>query len=104
MLQIEKRGIVIGDRSGGLGHASLAGAWSRSRGSKASSRSTAAVSNADLMMADGKSLEGVGVTPDELLLPTQRRHGRRRDPILSRAVTMLGGTLDPVAAGRLLGR
>jgi len=44
----------------------------------------------------------VGVTPDELLLPTQADLAAGRDPVLARAVTMLGGTLDSVAAAKLL--
>lgn len=59
------------------------------------------VTNADLIMKDGKSLEHVGVMPDELLLPTGADLAAGRDPVLARAVAVLGGTLDPVNAGKL---
>lgn len=59
------------------------------------------VTNADLVMKDGKSLEHVRVVPDELLLPTAADLAAGRDPVLARAVALLGGTLDPAAAGKL---
>lgn len=59
------------------------------------------VTNADLIMKDGNSLEHVGVTPDELVLPTGADLAAGRDPVLARAVAVLGGTLDAASAGRL---
>jgi C-terminal processing protease CtpA/Prc len=101
LLQIEKRAIVIGDRTSGLTmQARLVSAVLRTVDGFIPYG--AAVSDADPVMSDGKSIEGVGVAPDELLLPTQADIAGGRDPILSRAVTMLGGALDPVAAARLL--
>jgi C-terminal processing protease CtpA/Prc len=101
LLQIEKRAIVIGDRTSGLTmQARLVSAVLRTVDGFIPYG--AAVADADPVMADGKSIEGVGVAPDELLLPTQADIAGGRDPILSRAVTMLGGALDPVAAGKLL--
>jgi len=52
-------------------------------------------------MKDGKSLEHVGVVPDELLLPTAADLAAGRDPVLARAITLLGGSLDAAAAGKL---
>jgi len=59
------------------------------------------VTDADLIMADGKTLEGTGVTPDELVLPTPDDLRAQKDSVLARAVAIAGGTLDPVEAGKL---
>jgi C-terminal processing protease CtpA/Prc len=60
-----------------------------------------AVTDADLMMTDGKSLEGVGVRPDELTLPSALDLAAGRDPILAHAARMAGLQLDAAAAGKL---
>ena len=59
------------------------------------------ITEADLIMADGKSLERVGVAPDRVLLPTPLDLQSGQDPVLAQAVTALGGTLDPAAAAKM---
>ena len=100
MMQLENRGTVIGDRSAGsvMQSLTMGGAL---EGVEGFIPFEVSVTNADLIMKDGKSLEHVGVTPDELLLPTGADLAAGRDPVLARAVTVLGGTLDPASAGRL---
>ena len=67
-VQLQKRGIVIGDRS--------AGAVMEARmhpfvqGDPVAIFYQFLVTDADIVMPDGRSLEGSGVIPDELLLPT----------------------------------
>jgi C-terminal processing protease CtpA/Prc len=61
----------------------------------------ASITNADLIMKDGKSLERAGVVPDEKLLITSEDLAAGRDPVLAKAVALAGGQLDPVAAGKL---
>lgn len=59
------------------------------------------VTNADVVMTDGKSLENSGVQPDELVRPTGEDLAKQRDPALAKAVEMLGGNLSPETAGKL---
>lgn len=97
VMQLEKRGVVVGDRS--------AGAVMQSR---IYTRQTAgeyvllygiSITETDLIMADGKSLEGEGVAPDETVLPTGADLAAGRDPALARAVEKAGGKISAVEAG-----
>jgi C-terminal processing protease CtpA/Prc len=101
IVQLEKRGIVIGDRSSGkvmvsevFGHEFGATGYETVYG--------ASITVSDALMSDGARLEDVGVRPDELLVPTPADLAAGRDPVLARAVATLGGTLTPEAAGKLL--
>jgi carboxyl-terminal processing protease len=100
IVQIEQRGIVLGDRT--------AGAVMRSRlftHRVESMTSTAfygtSVTVADVRMSDGGSLEKAGVEPDEIVLPTQTDLASGRDPLLARAIELAGGTITPEEAGKL---
>lgn len=99
VIQLEKRGIVVGDRSAGAVMQSRQ--YGHEVGIGVISFYGASITNADVVMKDGKSLEHVGVTPDELLLPTPADLAANRDPVLSRAAALVGLTLDPEAAGNL---
>ncbi len=100
VMQLEKRGLIIGDRS--------AGAVMRSRqyGHQLGVDTRiipygVSVTDADVMMSDGKSLEKTGVVPDELVLPAGADLAAKRDPVLARAAGLLGIKLDPEKAGTL---
>jgi hypothetical protein len=62
---------------------------------------TIEVSDADIVMADSTHLEGNGVIPDELVLPTAEDLHERRDPALARALAIVGLDYSPQEAGRL---
>jgi C-terminal processing protease CtpA/Prc len=99
VLQLEKRGTVIGDRSSGK--VMVSRFYERRSGLDVVTFYGSSITEADLIMADGKSLENVGVLPDKLLLPTQADLVGKRDPVLSLAAELLGVKLDPEAAGKM---
>jgi C-terminal processing protease CtpA/Prc len=98
LVQLEKRGVVLGDVS--------AGAVMQSRGFFTTTGANdevvygASITNADVIMSDGKSLEHVGVIPDELLLPTGQDLANQRDPVLAKAIELAGGNVSPDDAGK----
>jgi carboxyl-terminal processing protease len=117
-IQLEHRGIVMGDHSSGSvmesrvytyqfeSSAMPAGVLGEQFPAYADQSSTmiffaCAITDADLIMADGKSLEHNGVTPDEVILPTARDLAAGRDPVLSRAAALADVNLDAAAAGML---
>ena len=59
------------------------------------------ITDADVVMGDGKSLEHVGVIPDEVKLPTALDMQAKRDPVLAYAISLLGGNISPEKAGTL---
>ena len=99
VMQLEKRGIVIGDRSSGS--VMEARRLSYKMGSGTMLFYGASITEADLRMTDGNSLEHTGVLPDELIVPTGGDLAAGRDPVLAHAVRVLGGKLSPESAGKL---
>jgi len=102
MVQLEQRGTVIGDRT--------EGAVMRSRfhphqmGMDVAVFYGASVTDADVIMPDGKSLERAGVAPDVFMLPSAKDLASKRDPVLAHAASLLGFTIDPQKAGALFPR
>lgn len=99
VIQLEKRGVVIGDRTAGAVMQSQI--FDHQEGMGAVIFFGVSVSNADVIMSDGKSLEGAGVTPDELLLPTAADLAAKRDPVLTRAAAIAGFELPPDKAAAM---
>lgn len=99
LVQLEKRGVVIGDRSAGAVMQSKT--YEREMGTDTIIEYHVSITNADVIMSDGKSLEHVGVAPDELLLPSAEDLAASRDPVLARALEILGVKIDPSKAGAL---
>jgi C-terminal processing protease CtpA/Prc len=99
VVQIEKRAIVIGDRSAGKVMSArheyfVAGNYSPFAAGLS-------VTIADIHMTDGKSLENVSVQPDVTVLPTAEDLMTGRDPALARGAADMGVTLTPEQAGKL---
>ncbi len=99
LLQLEKRGTVLGDKTAGAVMESKR--YSYKHGMDVVVYYGASITDADLIMADGKSLENTGVTPDEFLLPTASDLASGRDPVLARAVELCGSNMTAEAAGAL---
>jgi C-terminal processing protease CtpA/Prc len=99
VVQLEHRGTIIGDRSSGSVMESLYYPFDDYSGVIVFYG--AFITSADLIMADGKSLEKVGVTPDVLLLPSAAQLAAGEDPVLAKAAQLGGLNLDPVEAGKL---
>ena len=99
VVQLEKRGVVIGDRSSGSVMESKY--YGREIGVVNALGFGVSVTHADVIMGDGKSLEHVGVTPDQLLLPTGQDMSQGLDPVLVHAASLVGVKLDPKKAGEL---
>jgi C-terminal processing protease CtpA/Prc len=103
VMQIQKRGKVIGDRSAGAVMTSRIFPHTLGTELGGNVSFTGYASNitiADFKMADGLSLEKVGVTPDETVLPTATDLATNRDPVLARAITLFGGTMTAEQAGK----
>ena len=98
IIQLEKRGTVIGDRSSGS--VMEAKHYREQMGADTVVFYGASITEWDLIMADGKSLEHVGVTPDEVVLPGALDLANGRDPVLAHAAETLGVKLSAEEAGK----
>ena len=98
IMQLEKRAVVVGDRSAGAVMESKH--YEEHMGTDTVIFYGASITEWDLLMSDGKSLEHVGVTPDEVVLPTGRDLAEGRDPALARAAELLGVNIPPEQAGK----
>jgi len=99
LLQLRKRGTVVGDRTAGAVMESKG--YEHRVGVDVVVFYYMSVTVADLVFSDGTRLEGRGVIPDEIVLPSGGDLAGLRDPALARAITLAGHAVTPEAAGLL---
>ncbi len=97
VLQLEKRATILGDKTAGAVMESKR--YPYTLGLDTVIAYGASITDADLIMTDGKSLENTGVTPDETILPTAADLAAGRDPVMVRAAELCGAKITPEAAG-----
>ncbi|HTZ32941.1 MAG TPA: S41 family peptidase [Methylomirabilota bacterium] len=98
-IQLQKRGKVLGDVSSGSVMESRR--FQYKSGVDIATFYGASITEADVLMPDGKSLEHVGVKPDIVVYPTGEDISLGNDPTLARAAELCGVTLTPKQAGEL---
>ncbi|HZQ68382.1 MAG TPA: S41 family peptidase [Terriglobales bacterium] len=99
VVQVEKRGVVMGDTSSGSVMESMH--YRYQTGTQTIAFFGASITDADLIMKDGVSLEHHGVVPDETVLPTAADLAANRDPVLAHAAETLGYKMTADEAGKL---
>jgi len=99
LVQMRKRGPVVGDRTAGA--VMEAEAYSHGVGTDVVALYGTLVSVADIAFADGTRLEGRGVIPDEIILPSGADLAAHRDPALARAIALAGRNVSAEEAGSL---
>jgi len=101
LMQIEKRGLIIGDRSAGMVMENMVYDYDFDDRDRQPVLYGLMITDADIVMSDGKSLEWIGVTPDKPILPTPDDIRNRRDPALAYAASLGGIKITPEEAGAI---
>ena len=99
VIQLEKRGTVIGDRSAGAVMEAVGYSFEIGMGTVIPYGLS--ITDADVIMSDGKSLENVGVAPDERRLPSPKDLAANLDPVLAYAIELAGAKISPEDAGKM---
>jgi C-terminal processing protease CtpA/Prc len=100
VMQIEKRGKIIGDVTAGEVMEAMFLNLTSVRGIATISLFGLEVTVADLVMSDGQRLEGAGVVPDKAVGPTSFALAKKTDPVLAYAVSEFGVRLSAEDAGK----
>ncbi len=100
IMQLERRATLIGDRTGGRVMRGIE--HYLELGTNSGIAYSVTITDSNITMPDGKSLEDIGVTPDEMVLPTADDLAQNRDPVLSKAASLLGKQIAPDEAYKLL--
>jgi len=99
VMQLQKRGIVIGDQSSGM---VMETKFIAPKGvTDLNAPFAMNITFADILMSDGNRLEKNGITPDEKIIPTAADLAAKRDPVMARAAELLGYKITPEQAGTI---
>jgi len=101
VVQLEKRGTVVGDRTAGAVMEARHVSFSQDKAFGQYLPYSMSLTVADLKMTDGNSLEHHGVVPDEVLLPSPEEVAAGADPQLARALQLAGANVSSSAAGQM---
>lgn len=99
VIQLENRGLVVGDLTAGA--VQQARYFPKQMGGENVIFYGVSIADAEVLMKDGRGLEGTGVVPDMAAKPTAADLAAGRDPVLARAVFLAGGLIQPAEAGKL---
>jgi C-terminal processing protease CtpA/Prc len=97
-IQLQQKGVVLGDQSAGAVMMSRPVAMSLGTDTIIAYGMNMTV--ADVIMTDGVSLEHVGVSPNVRLLPTGPSISKLHDPVLAEAFDLLGEKVTTEQAGQ----
>ncbi len=101
VVQIQKRGVVLGDRTGGAVMEANVVPHAIAVSPTTIATYGVEISEAALTMADGGNLENVGVNPDQRITPTPGDIAASRDPVLARAAELSGLKATSEDAGKI---
>lgn len=99
-VQLARRGRVVGDRT--PGHGCLSEGKLLSTETPKLEMMSVTITVARYVMPDGVEIEDHGVVPDEVVIPTHEQLYRGHDPVLARALALLGHPVTAEEAGRFL--
>ena len=100
VVQIEKRGKIVGDVTAGQVMEAMFLNLTSVRGIATVSLFGLEVTIADLVMSDGQRLEGAGVIPDKAVGPTSFALAKKTDQVLAYAISEFGVRLSAKDAGK----
>jgi C-terminal processing protease CtpA/Prc len=99
VVQLEQRGTILGDHTSGLTMESIL--IPHRTGLNPPYFYGTSVTIGDAVMRDGKSLEHIGVQPDQVFLPSPADLATHRDHVMSFAASLLGVELTPEQAAKV---
>lgn len=104
VIQLERRGIIVGDVSAGAVMTSYSISLAMTRGTPGYETITPFGMNitiGDVLMSDGNRLEHVGVIPDHPVGPTRAALASGEDPVLAYAAELMKVQFSATDAGKL---